>query len=465
MARQVDADDNYKCSTCNEDAANTFMICSKCKSKIHVLDCADNNDLCTKTCLDGWATWLRKYQCIQFTCPDCLLIINNDHNVSEKVAEMEGKIVTLTQEFVQLKQTLQKDAPTTPDTPTNVVEQVRTEETPAVPATPAAAVTPNAAVTPAASVNEAATLDGFQQLSEHDTTRAKKLLRFLKNSDLRRVKTVFIMDSNGNGIKANHLDPDGGCKVIASGGLCMVAAVHALHEYTGTHNNVKKVVHIIGTNDELHREQHKPSERVNYVKALHNESMRIFPNAHINIVLPFGGTKIDYKHIESLSKDITDADVAIRQYRGPNMRHKLRRDNLHMSPEGQSLFKDFLTSRFIPKKAHKFSVTSGRINNPASNTNGETNIDFTPHYYPDQNRANRAEPNSSGRGASSPGVAGTKWSSVVQNPPSEQASFAAEVAESIAKIMATHRDRSGPIPPGPYYRSSHQPYGWPQPPY
>ena len=238
--------------------------------------------------------------------------------------------------------------------------------------------------------------------------------------------------------------------------------------------NIKKVVHVVGTNDQLHSDQHKPSERINYIKALHSETLRIFPNAHVNIVLPFGGTKIDYTLIENLAKDITDANVDIKQYRGPNMRNKLTSDRLHMNPEGKSFFIEFLRSRFIPKKANSFNVSSGRVNNPASGGIGRTNshTGSTYHYQPNQSSVNfppsqsslnynsnqsvsHTEPNSSSSlHNSTPGFPATKWSSVAQNSPPQQTSLETQVAETVARIMGTHRDRGGP-----YYRSNCPPYG------
>ena len=383
------------------------------------------------------------------------------------MADMEGKILTLNEEFTKLKEALIKDTPPKPAAkPNNVQEQ--------------SVVAPAAEHRSGGEDTHRLDAYGFSPLSPEDTSRAKKLLSFLNNSGLDRAKTktVMIMDSNGNRIQNRQVDPDGGCKVIASGGLCIVSLVHALHEYESTHNNIKKVVHVVGTNDQLHSDQHKPGERINYIKALHSETLRIFPNAQVNIVLPFGGTKIDYTSIENLAKDITNADVDIRQYRGPNMRNKLSSDRLHMNPEGKSFFIEFLRARFIPKKANSFSASSGRINNPASGNSGRINSGSTIHYpqypvnhnfppvqsslnyHPNQSSVSHAEPNSSSLHTSSPcfpQFPATKWSSVAQNSPPQQTSLETQVAETVARIMSTHRDRSGPS-----YPSNCPPYGsWP----
>ena len=446
MARHVSGE-NMTCITCSEDATDATMDCVNCKSSIHVIGCSEP-DLCTRTILESWGPWQKKYPNIQFSCMDCLRGMESGINVSpnNKMADMEGKIIALNEEFAQLKKTLQKDIPPVHVAQPNVPEQEGLN---------AAPVTNNNNISNDA--EQAAALDSynFQPLSEADTGRANKLLRFLTNRDLRRVKTVFIIDSNGNGIKDKHLDSDGGCKVVTSGGLCIVGAVHALHKFKATHRNVKKVVYVIGTNDQLHPKQHDPSERVRYIKALHSETLRCFPNAHVNLVLPFGGTKIDYKNIEALAKDITEADVAIKQYRGPNMRNKLNGDNLHMNPEGKSVFKDFLRSRFIPKKPNMFSRINHSVTN---NSSSDTNIKFTDRNQPSQTRVNHIEPNRSFRSDNRPDASRDMWSSVVATPSSEQPLLEKQVAEAVAKIMATHRDRSSP-----FYPTSYPPYGvWPR---
>lgn len=473
--RQVNTDN--VCQTCDNDASGQTMSCIKCTSSIHVYRCSDAPDLCTETLLKSWDSWRNKYQNIQFICSPCLEILNQETTVADKVANMEGKIISLNQEFLELKQTLQKDAPTPPAKVTLKVDKI---------AQPAAA---SAVIELADPVDDTGVNDSghdgenFQPLSGPDTSRAKKLQKFLENTNLRRCKTVFIMDSNGNGVKGPDLDPDGGCKVITCGGLCIVGAVHALMAYTDTHKNVKKVVLVIGTNDQLHSDEHKPSERIAYIKALYNHAHRIFPYAHVNIVLPFGGTKIDYKSIEALAKDITEADVPIKQYRGPNMRRKLQRDNLHMNAEGKSLFKDFLRSRFIPQKPNTFSSTSGRLNQSIGNVGGgfmnTSHVGGASHggggftHAPNhaQTSVSVAETNTTARGAFNPVVSGpynqaapgpynhvpcaptrqqTAHNSVPAQPP-----LAREIAQCVAEIMApqSQRDRGGP------YRTGFSPYG------
>jgi hypothetical protein len=295
----------------------------------------------------------------------------------------------------------------------------------------------------------------FQPLSEPDKSRGNKLLYSLKKTDMRHVKTLFIMDSNGNNVRDKQLDPDGDCKVIASGGLCFVGAVHGLEQYTRTHNNIRKLVYIIGTNDELHAEQHVPSERINYIKTLRAESLRVFPNAQVNLVLPFGGTKIDPSYIDALAKDVTSAKVGIKQFKGPNMHNKLSGDKLHMNADGKSLFRDFLRTRFVPNKQKPFSATSGRSNQGAtSNTHTNENL----HHA----SARPSEPR-----VVVPCVGDTgmnyKWPTTYNNPPPPpprvQPQLAREIAEVVAQVMSSKVDRGGqvyqhgpsPYPPRWYY--------------
>ena len=216
MARKLDVDN--VCLTCKVDATAGNIACVKCKCKFHVYNCSEDN-LCTETILNSWKTWQNKYQCIQFLCQECLPSINNADHVSDKMADMEGKILTLNEEFTKLKKSLVKDIPPKPAAPPNNVQD-------------------QTGVAPAADhrsgVEDSHRLDAyeFQPLSPEDTSRAKKLLCFLNNGGLDRAKTktVMIMDSNGNRIQNRQVDPDGGCKVIASGGLCIVSLVYALHE-------------------------------------------------------------------------------------------------------------------------------------------------------------------------------------------------------------------------------------------
>ena len=422
------------CTSCNQDAATSHIDCIKCKASIHVIGCTAGPDLCTETMCNSWAGWQRKYTNVQFICNQCMESITSTSSVSEKVAEMEQKLLTVNQEFLVFKQSLQGETAEVKPArlPTQATNSNKDENRGSNSADPAAKY-------------------GFKTLQAGDVGRAKKLFNQLKYSDVRKAKTVIIMDSNGNGIKDRQLDPEGDCKVITAGGLCIVGAVHGLLQYKRTHTNIKKLVYVIGTNDQLHPEQHTPSERVDYIKALHAESTRVFPNSQINIVLPFGGTKIDSTAIDGLSKAIVDADVGMKQYRGPNMRYKLAEDNLHLNEEGKTSFREFLRSRFIPRKPKPFSAASGMPRNGA-----ESKIYSENSMQPTNPTTNLFSGQGDQRMQAKPPPPSAYYS--YPPPPTYQQvqpSLVREITDAVAKIMSSSQGgQSGQI-----YQRSPQPYG------
>ena len=366
----------------------------------------------------------------------------SDTAVSDKVADMEQRLLSFQEEFLTFKNSLSPVKPAHSEKP-------NTAQTGRQPVSAPAAVVANSGGNGAiVETEEASAIDyEFQPLSVADESRAKKLLGFLQKSDMRRAKTLFIMDSNGNNIKDKELDPDGDCKAITSGGLCLVAAAQGLKQYGRTHRNIRKLIYVIGTNDQLHTEQHVPNERINYIKTLYSESRRVFPNAQVNLVLPFGGTKIDPSRIELLAKDITSASVGIKQYKGPNMHNKLSCDKLHMNAEGKSLFKEFLRSRFIPKKAKPFSAANGRPNSDVSSK-------------PQHADANPVQP----AVTRTPGQMNSvqnemyKWPTPY-NPLPVQPPYVREIMDAVAQVMSSKVERGGQVyqrgpPPGPSPYSS-----------
>ena len=118
---------------------------------------------------------------------------------------------------------------------------------------------------------------------------------------------------------------------------------------------------MIGTNDSLHVADHCVGDRNQYLKVLYQESIRIFPKAAINFVLPFQGLQgVSQPFLDELEKDLKFSCPAIRVFRPPHMKNKISRGGIHLNKSGRSVFLGYLRSQFVVKKQRIFSSESGR---------------------------------------------------------------------------------------------------------
>lgn len=207
--------------------------------------------------------------------------------------------------------------------------------------------------------------ESLTPLHEHDISRSKKLSYLL--SRLIRLpghpNTGVFGDSHLSHLDGKEIDPDDDqVRVRSVGGLCIPATVYALAHHKTVHKHFKKVCWVLGTNDALHgSEQHCPDDREKYIRLLHSESARVFPNATIYFILPFVGmTGVSKPFIDGLERVIKTAAPDMVVARPPKMTDKISKKGVHLSKTGRSSFIGFLRTRFVAKKHRVFSRDSGR---------------------------------------------------------------------------------------------------------
>ena len=382
-------DEQGVCSSCNQDANTTSLPCLKCKAVIHTVNCTSGDDLCTQTLVNMWPNIANKYKNIQFLCPGCLESVSETSakikpEVADKMSAMEEKLLALSADFSKLKESLLENNPTQAGEPKAVVVDAQAGEPKAV------VVDADIHTTKPPSQNTYVTEDAvehqevdkvtpYKHLHNKDKSRTNVFGKVLSSVGRlpRSIETVVIGDSNYREIDGQTLDPNGTVAVKYSSGLCIPATVHGLKYCKRTHRNISHVVYCIGYNDAMHEEeQHHANQRVEYVKLLHAESKRVFPRAKITFLLPPTGLyKVDAAYIDSLSKDIKQAAVQIKQVRTSSVKGMLARDNIHVNGKGKSILVDSI-KRVLPSKPREFSNMSGRRSNVNTNNYRVDNCHF-----------------------------------------------------------------------------------------
>ena len=131
-------------------------------------------------------------------------------------------------------------------------------------------------------------------LSHHESRRVKRckgMLYGLRNIPA-TVDSLILLDSNGRDIMADNIDNNSGKLVVREiGGLCVPATTEALKQCKPRYPKIKRVYMGLGTNDELHRQEHR-GERSIYMKELDTELRKVFPKAEIHFLLPFSSIKV-----------------------------------------------------------------------------------------------------------------------------------------------------------------------------
>lgn len=224
--------------------------------------------------------------------------------------------------------------------------------------------TPKQTVEAANEVDGVPVTDDFAPIHPGDVTRSKRLsliLNTLKNLPDHK-KILILGDSNTHGVRGEDVDPENGTVAVRSfGGLCIVAAVHALQKYKFSYRNIKKVVWSLGTNDALHSHEHCSDDSHKYIKALYKESSRVFPKATVGFILPFSGisgVSEDFKN--GLDRALKELCPKIKRHYPPSMRNKMSKGGVHINFSGKRTYIEFLMRQFTKCKPQQQPNTQSR---------------------------------------------------------------------------------------------------------
>ena len=181
--------------------------------------------------------------------------------------------------------------------------------------------------------------------------RARGMLFGLRHTPA-TVSTLIIVDSNGRGIQGKDIDGSGDNVCFRSiGGLCIPALTAALHTYHGkvkrTMDNIKTLSFALGTNDELHKREHK-DDMATYVKGLDVIARKVFPFAKISFSLPFSSIRgLGINYVDGLRNSIKEADVGWIIHRTPSMQNKLvGHQQIHLNQSGRWAYIKWLQKLF-----------------------------------------------------------------------------------------------------------------------
>lgn len=110
----LDADGT--CKKCHKKADQEFMTCFVCDLKIHVLNCGQDDDLCTKSFLNNqWANLNKNWPSIVFVCPPCrdskvlqteIVASNRMSVIEDDVSVVKNDVTTMKDDLTQIKELL-----------------------------------------------------------------------------------------------------------------------------------------------------------------------------------------------------------------------------------------------------------------------------------------------------------------------------------------------------------------------
>ena len=303
-------------------------------------------------------------------------------------------------------------------------------------------------------VEEEVATDDFVQIHPADVTRSKRLsliLNTLKN--LPGHKTTLILgDSNTHGVHGDKVDPENGTVAVRSfGGLCIVAAVHALQKYQFSHKNIKKLVWSLGTNDALHRNQHCPDDSVKYIKALYTESARVFPKATVAFILPFAGIKgVSDEFRKDLDDVIKENCPKMKRHYPPSMRNKFDKGGVHINFAGKRAYVEFLMKHFTKcKPQQQYRTTAGptthehSVGGSAQDVRGRENVrdNFRVNLHPtfSEQQVPPQLPTTLGAGQRSYAAAAAAPLPPAAAPPVHPSFIVRDIAEALTHIMMMRR--------------------------
>ena len=199
------------------------------------------------------------------------------------------------------------------------------------------------------SMSDASAVD-LAPLHNRDLFPSKKLgyvLNSLKNVPEYR-STLLIGDSNTHCVNQGEIDPTNRSVATRSiSGLCVVSASHALKSYSYSYSKFKKVIYSIGTNDFLHKEDHCEGDWVKHLIDLVENTKRIFPRAHIHVILPFSGVpEVPQTFIKFMEQTLKSVCPQVKRHHTPSMHGHVRRDGVHLAPSGAAIYRDYLVRTF-----------------------------------------------------------------------------------------------------------------------
>ena len=329
------------CFICNVDSGCSELTCKRCKFSIHY-KCGLGFDPPEEFKLSDSKA--------DFLCATCL--VGTDYDLIHRALEAHKKC--------QVPVISEAGSPTTPSSPT----------APTTPRRPDHAMAPSDQSREAGSdpLQDAETfnLPDTSMAPPHSDCMVKSKAMLYRLGTLRRVpphaNTFIGGDSNLTAMDGKDVDPiDDQVRIRSVGGICITGTVIALLKFQSVLKSFRKVVWVLGTNDELHKQNHCLDDNGKYLKLLYQESKRIFPNASISIITPFLGIKgISQMYTDNLVSAIKFSAPKLRWIKPPSVKDKISKKGVHLSKEGRVVFVNFLRSKLIRPKQRTFSSDSGR---------------------------------------------------------------------------------------------------------
>ena len=359
-----------KCLLCTDDVQDdqVELKCHSCQHVLHYL------------CGMGYADPVRAFKTSvgkqQYKCPVCVVASSYDfiHLVLKKHEQLAKPAVPAATEEAEdtVEESEEPPPPPPPDVETNITQQQTVGErvepvveltTPQLQQTgnihanlshlssvsrvSRMSVSPITNGQPRQRTSTVGSNGSFRTvLSHHEFRRVKRckgMLYGLRNIPA-TVDSMILLDSNGRDIMADKIDNNSGKLCVREiGGLCGPATTEALKQCKPRYPKIKRVFLGLGTNDELHRQEHRRESSV-YMKELDTELRKVFPKAEIHFLLPFSGIKgLGNGYVDSLAAAIRDAGVRWKIHRPPAMKGKLMKPKfVHLTQDGRQIFTKWL---------------------------------------------------------------------------------------------------------------------------
>ena len=321
-----------ECSICHEEAVNELQ-CSSCKYYVHF------------KCVLGFAPPAGLESSTEkgkHICPPCLVGASN--NLLHIAIDAHTSTPPSARELRAERRASFRGAESVNTVSVTVQNQAGSASPPAVKVN---GDTPNTVDTGAPS--EAGSTHPEHELSPLSppdlarSGRPKYILKTLRNLPS-HTDTLILGDSNSHHIDGKEIDPvNNSVAIRSSGGLCIVALVHALKEHTSPLNRLKKVYLAIGVNDFLHSDDHCLDDWPHHIKSLQTECLRVFPRAKLFFILPFRGLpSVPQSFLKELEHQLKTQAPKFKRLSSPFMRNKVDRGGVHINDKGKQHYLQFL---------------------------------------------------------------------------------------------------------------------------
>ena len=153
------------------------------------------------------------------------------------------------------------------------------------------------------------------------------------------------------------------------------------------HPNIKRIIWSLGINDYLHRADHCYTEEAAYLKALEEETVRIFPNAVIFFILPYRGMKnINNDIIKTLENTIKANCPRMKVYTPPSLKNMVSRKGIHPNHKGMMVLTEFFAKRFVTPKQRPFKRGAGMARRGTSYAEAHLPVTATARDHPPHQR-------------------------------------------------------------------------------